>query len=174
MICDDCLMDTTERWTPTECSQSIDGDQIYSPAHVAIDGHLLIGVTDLQLRPAEPASIQGTAVRPIPQSLTVLRPLPTAAEGPPPESTRVIAVPADPADFAAPGEPAADGRQVPSLAVAESEPEYVPASALEDRQADAGALLGLLDTHTKGKARGAPIGLFVLAALAVILFLALR
>jgi hypothetical protein len=26
MICDDCLMDTTERWTPTECSQSIDGD----------------------------------------------------------------------------------------------------------------------------------------------------
>jgi hypothetical protein len=90
----------------------------------------------------------------------------------------VIAVPAEAADFAAPTEPAEPAEpaapQVPSLAVPASEPEYVPASALEDRQSDAGALLGLLDTHTKGKARGAPIGLFVLAALAVILFLALR
>jgi hypothetical protein len=36
------------------------------------------------------------------------------------------------------------------------------------------ALLPLLDVHTKGKARGAPIALFVLAAFAVILYLGLR
>jgi hypothetical protein len=49
----------------------------------------------------------------------------------------------------------------------------VPANAL-DSGLSSSALLPLLDTHTKGKARGAPIGIFVLVALAVILYLALR
>lgn len=35
MICDDCHMDTTEQWTPAECSQSIDGD--HHPAR-CLDG----------------------------------------------------------------------------------------------------------------------------------------
>ena len=35
-------------------------------------------------------------------------------------------------------------------------------------------LFTLLDVHTKGKARGAPIGIFVLCVLAVVLYLALR
>jgi hypothetical protein len=65
-------------------------------------------------------------------------------------------------------------RQVPTLAKEEAEPDYVPANALAGGPSSAGALLPLLDTHTKGKARGAPIGIFVLAALAVILYLALR
>ena len=26
MICDDCMMDTDERWTPVECPESMDGD----------------------------------------------------------------------------------------------------------------------------------------------------
>jgi hypothetical protein len=62
---------------------------------------------------------------------------------------------------------------VPTLATAEAEPDYVPASALQS-DVGSGQLTGLLDVHTKGKARGAPIGLFVLVALAVILYLALR
>lgn len=129
----------------------VDGDQIFSPAHVGVDGQLLIGVTVLQLRPAEQVNGGATAVRPIPESLTQFRPLPAE----PPAATAQ--------------------RQVPTLAIEESEPDYVPASALEQTDApQSGALLGLLDTHTKGKARGAPIGLFVLAALAVILYLALR
>ena len=44
----------------------------------------------------------------------------------------------------------------------------------ESKGADASGLLALLDSHTKSKARGAPIGLFVLAALAVLLYLSLR
>ena len=88
-------------------------------------------------------------MRPIPSSLTQFRALPAENPG----LTTV--------------------RQVPTLATQESEPDYVPANALDSGLASSG-LLPLLDTHTKGKARGAPIGIFVLVALAVILYLALR
>lgn len=125
----------------------VDGDQIYDPAHLAVGGQLLVGVTLLELRPAAEAAAGMTSVRAIPASLTQFRALPTQDLG----QTAV--------------------RRVPTLATEESEPDYVPANALEDN-ARSGALLPLLDTHTKGKARGAPIGIFVLAALAVILYLA--
>ncbi len=127
----------------------VEGDQIFSPAFLAPEGQLLVGVSVLQLRPTSEASAGHTAVRPIPTSLTAFRPLPT-------EQPAVTAV-----------------RQVPTLATDEAEPDYVPASALQS-DAASGQLTGLLDVHTKGKARGAPIGLFVLVALAVILYLALR
>jgi hypothetical protein len=90
-----------------------------------------------------------TSVRAIPSSLTQFRALPAQNAG----LTTV--------------------RQVPSLAADELEPDYVPANAFDDGSSTSG-LLPLLDTHTKGKARGAPIGIFVLVALAVILYLALR
>jgi pSer/pThr/pTyr-binding forkhead associated (FHA) protein len=130
----------------------VDGDEIYGPAHLAVDGQLLVGVTVLQLRPAT-AEGGMSAVRPIPAGLTALRPLPS-------EPIEVTAV-----------------RQVPTLAQEESEPTYVPPEALdrkEGKDADTSGLLALLDSHTKSKARGAPIGLFVLAALAVLLYLSLR
>ncbi|MEK6274078.1 MAG: FHA domain-containing protein [Actinomycetota bacterium] len=127
----------------------VDGDQIFDPAHLAVGGQLLVGVTLLELRPAADVASGMTSVRAIPASLTQFRALPTQDIG----QTAV--------------------RRVPTLAIEESEPDYVPANALEN-SARAGALLPLLDTHTKGKARGAPIGIFVLAALAVILYLALR
>ena len=126
----------------------VDGDQIYDPAHLAVGGQLLVGVTLLELRPATEAAGM-TSVRAIPSSLTQFRALPA-------ENSGLTTV-----------------RQVPTLATEESEPDYVPANAL-DTGSSAGALLPLLDTHTKGKARGAPIGIFVLVALAVILYLALR
>ena len=133
----------------------VDGDEIYGPAHLGVDGQLLVGVTVLQLRPATAEGGQ-SAVRPIPAGLTALRPLPS-------EPIEVTAV-----------------RQVPTLALEESEPTYVPPEALERKEgkdgkdADTSGLLALLDSHTKSKARGAPIGLFVLAALAVLLYLSLR
>ena len=90
-----------------------------------------------------------TSVRAIPASLTQFRALPAENPG----QTTI--------------------RQVPSLAADELEPDYVPANVF-DEGSSSSALLPLLDTHTKGKARGAPIGIFVLVALAVILYLALR
>jgi pSer/pThr/pTyr-binding forkhead associated (FHA) protein len=127
----------------------VDGDQIFDPAHLALGGQVLVGVTLLELRPAAEAASGKTSVRPIPASLTQFRALPAQDLG-------MTAV-----------------RQVPTLAVEEAEPDYVPANALAE-SSQGGALLPLLDTHTKGKARGAPIGIFVLVALAVILYLALR
>ena len=130
----------------------VDGDQIFDPAHLAPGGQLLVGVTLLELRPAAEAAAGMTSVRAIPASLTQFR-APAPPEG---------------------GGGLTTARRVPtSLAIEESAPDYVPASALE-KSGKGNALLPLLDTHTKGKARGAPIGIFVLAALAVILYLALR
>jgi hypothetical protein len=134
----------------------VDGDQIFDPAHLGLEGQLLVGVTLLELRNTQ-AAANGTVLRPIPQSLTGMRPLPAA---PPPPS-------------AATSEPAAEGGAVPTLAMPEAEPDYVPRSALNEATG-ASSLFSLLDVHTKSKARGAPIGLLVLVVFAVILYLALR
>jgi DNA segregation ATPase FtsK/SpoIIIE, S-DNA-T family len=123
----------------------VDGDQIYSPAHLAVDGQLLVGVTVLQLRTAASGA---TALRPIPADFTVLRPLPAVQ----PDATTIRPV-------------------APALAVPEAEPDYVPSAALGQ---GASALFPLLDVHTKGKAKGAPIGIFVLVAFAVIIYFGLR
>jgi len=128
----------------------VDGDQIHSPAHLGVDGQLLVGVTLLQLRTAETVASGATALRPIPADFTAMRPLPAVESA----ATTV--------------------RQVaPGLAVPESEPDYVPASALGQGPGAAG-LFPLLDVHTKGKAKGAPLGIFVLLAVAVMLYFGLR
>lgn len=128
----------------------VDGDEIQSPAHLAVDGQLLIGVTLLQLRTAETVASGATALRPIPAEFTAMRPLPAADSG----ATTIR-------------------RVAPGLAIPESEPDYVPASAL-GQGPGASALFPLLDVHTKGKAKGAPIGIFVLVAFAVIIYFGLR
>jgi hypothetical protein len=128
----------------------VDGDEIYGPAHLSPGGQLLVGVTVFQLQTAPELASGRTSVRPIPAGLTAFRPLP--AEG-------SVSVTAE--------------RRIPTLAAPESEPDFVPPSALASASGVAD-LLPLLDVHTKSKARGAPIGLFVLAALAIVLYLALR
>jgi hypothetical protein len=130
----------------------VDGDEIHGPAHLAVEGQLLVGVTLLQLRTAETVEAGGTAMRAIPAEFTTLRPLPAVEAS----ATTIRPV-------------------APALAKPEAEPDYVPASALERSSGPAAsALFPLLDVHTKGKAKGAPIGLFVLVAVAVMLYFGLR
>jgi pSer/pThr/pTyr-binding forkhead associated (FHA) protein len=129
----------------------VDGDQIFSPAHLAVGGQLLLGVTVLELALAPEAARGATSVREIPSSLTTMRPLP--AQG----------------SLAVTGE-----RRVPTLATPAAEPDFVPESIVASHAPGAADLLTLLDVHTKGKARGAPIGIFVLCVFAVVLYLALR
>ena len=129
----------------------VDGDQIFSPAHLAPGGQLLLGVTVLKLGFAPEAARGETSVRQIPSSLTTLRPLPAQGS---------LATTAE--------------RRVPTLATPEAEPDFVPESVLAKTAPGAADLLTLLDVHTKGKARGAPIGIFVLCVFAVVLYLALR
>ena len=126
----------------------VDGDQVFGSGHLALGGQLLLGVTVLELQSAPQAASGHTAVRPIPASLTELRPLP---------DEEAVALTAE--------------RRAPTLAAPEAEPDYIPPAMLGP---EASELMPLLDTHTKGKARAAPIGIFVLAALALMLYFALR
>jgi pSer/pThr/pTyr-binding forkhead associated (FHA) protein len=67
----------------------------------------------------------------------------------------------------------------PPLAAPVRAPDYVPAALLDDqgatgRKAADHALDPLLDTRTKGKARTAPLAMFVLVVLVVLIYLATR
>jgi pSer/pThr/pTyr-binding forkhead associated (FHA) protein len=62
----------------------------------------------------------------------------------------------------------------PALAVPGREPDYVPPNVRASAHVTPSPLDSLLDSRTKAKARTAALALFVLTALAVILFLATR
>ena len=62
----------------------------------------------------------------------------------------------------------------PALAVGARDPDYVPSDVSAILHATPSPLDSLLDSRTKAKARTAALALFVLTALAVILFLATR
>lgn len=127
----------------------VDGEEIHGQERLSPGGQLLLGVTVHQLRTAEEIASRGTAVRPIPKALSGLRPLPAAE----PTATAV--------------------REVPTFAVPDWTPDYVPDDLAREKPLGAG-LYPLLDVHTKSKARAAPVALLVLAAIVVILYLALR
>src|SRR5882757_3079842 len=100
----------------------VDGDQIFSPAHLAPGGQLLLGVTVLQLGLAPEVARGATSVRQIPASLTTMRPLP--AEG----------------SMALTGE-----RRVPTLATPEGVPDFVPDSVLESTRSSNNSPAGMSD-----------------------------
>jgi pSer/pThr/pTyr-binding forkhead associated (FHA) protein len=128
----------------------VNGDEIFSPAMLGPGGQLTVGVTVFELRTTGQAAAS-TAVRPVPVALTDLRPLPTARP-------------------AVAAEPSAPAR---GLAREERAPDYVPGDLVSATGRDS-PLSGLLDVHTKHKARTAPLAVFVLVAFVVIIALALR
>jgi hypothetical protein len=132
----------------------VNGDEIYSPATLRPGDQVLVGVTVLQLHGPQEA-VGATALRPVPAGLTAARPTP-APPAPEPEP-----------------EPDAAAARPPALAAAERRPDYVP-DDLAAAPRRGGQLDSLLDVHTKSKARGAPLAIFVLVAIVVIIFLAVR
>jgi hypothetical protein len=125
----------------------VDGDEIHSPAVLTTGGKLTVGVTVLELRTAVQAAA-GTVVRPVPAALTSLR------------ETRASRTGDD--------RPASRG----GLAADPRTPDYVPLEV--SGSAGAAPLNSLLDVHTKRMARIAPLAIFVVVALVVVIALSLR
>lgn len=120
-------------------------DEVHGETPLLPGQELLVGVTVLELRTRAETTARPTAVRVLPDAL------------------------ADPAGRTVIGPP-------PGLARPESEPDYAPREALGLAASPGGdeRLYPLLDVHTKGKARAAPLAIFVLVMIVVIVFLALR
>ena len=131
----------------------VDGDEIHSPAHLLPDGQLLVGVTVLQLKTAEEAEAGGTSVRPIPESLAGLRPLPSE-----PERSEVVGTTI---------------RRVPGFAIEEQRPDYVPDDLITS-QSHQEELFALHDSQTKKKARHAPFALALLVIIVVMIYFGVR
>ena len=126
----------------------VNGDEINAPAQLGPGDQLLVGVTVLELREGS-GGAAAPAAR-VPSGLTGMRPVPTA-------ESSVTAV-----------------RKIPErLAVEERQPDFVPDDLVGGRRGGE-QLHGLLDSHTKGKARHAPIALLVIIAIAIIIVFALR
>jgi S-DNA-T family DNA segregation ATPase FtsK/SpoIIIE len=70
-------------------------------------------------------------------------------------------------------QPTAMRAKPPALATPARRPDYVP-PAVEKGRVESRPIDALFDTRVKGKARVAPIGIFVLAAIVVLIFLATR
>ena len=123
----------------------VNGTEIYSPVVVGAGDEITIGVTVLEVRPAAQSS--HTGVRRVPEGLT--------------SGGRA-------APLAVPG---------PGLAAQEREPDYLSPGSVSDGRGPAAAepsIHRLLDVHTKHQAKVAPLAIFVLVALVVIIALALR
>ena len=131
----------------------VDGDEIHSPAHLLPDGHLLVGVTLLQLKTAAEAEAGGTSVRPIPESLAGLRPLPSE-----PERSEVVGTTI---------------RRVPGFAIEEQRPDYVPDDLITS-QSHQDELFRLHDSRTKAKTRHAPFALALLVIIVIMIYLGIR
>ena len=131
----------------------VDGDEIHSPAHLSPNGTLLVGVTLLQLKTAVEAEAGGTSVRPIPESLAGLRPLPSE-----PERSEVVGTTI---------------RRVPGFAIEEQRPDYVPDDLITS-QSHQDELFRLHDSRTKAKTRHAPFALALLVIIVVMIYLGVR
>ena len=124
----------------------LNGEGIHGPTRLEPGDQLQLGVTLVELRSATQIAERPSAVHPVPPPLAVPSRAPDYLAGTDPDDT--------------PGPPPVPERPLPERAVAG--PAGRPGHELDP----------LLDSRTKGKARTAPLALFVLAALVVIIYLA--
>jgi pSer/pThr/pTyr-binding forkhead associated (FHA) protein len=145
----------------------VNGDLIQGPARLAPGDQLQLGVTLVELRSAAQIAERPSAVHPVPPPLAV----------PPRAPDYLAGVDAD--DGTGQGDggpPPLDGggpRPAPERAArAPARPVAPPPAAAGPGGRPRHELDPLLDTRTKGKARTAPLALFVLVALVLIIYLA--
>lgn len=138
----------------------VNGEGIHGPTRLEPGDQLQLGVTLVELRSARQIAERPSAVHPVPPPL---------------------AVPARTPDYLAGTDPDQDAAPPPAVATdrrardrgdprrpRRSEPPAPGAAGRPRHELDP-----LLDSRTKGKARTAPLALFVLVALVVIIYLAL-
>jgi pSer/pThr/pTyr-binding forkhead associated (FHA) protein len=133
----------------------VNGQDIHGPAHLEPGDQLQLGVTLVELRSARQIAERPSAVHPVPPPLAVPARAPdylagTGDDSPPPAPAAGHVPAGDPGPARSPA-PAPGAR-----------PATRPRHELDP----------LLDSRTKGKARTAPLALFVLVALVVIIYLA--
>ena len=126
----------------------INGNEVHSPSFASAGDQILVGVTVIQLRSPHEVAQRPSAVRPVPPALRIETPPPNYL---PPDLQR-----------AAPGGGGGRGPTGPLAPV--GRPPEVPVPELDP----------LLDSRTKRKALIAPIGIFVVAVFALMIWLALR
>jgi pSer/pThr/pTyr-binding forkhead associated (FHA) protein len=126
----------------------LNGEGIHGPTRLEPGDQLQLGVTLVELRSATQIAERPSAVHPVPPPLAVAPRDPDYLAGSAAEDT--------------PGPPPTPERPVPEPAVAGPPGRPRPRHELDP----------LLDSRTKGKARTAPLALFVLVALVVIIYLA--
>jgi pSer/pThr/pTyr-binding forkhead associated (FHA) protein len=140
----------------------VNGEAIHGPTRLAPGDQLQLGVTLVELRSARQIAERPSAVHPVPPPL---------------------AVPARTPDYLAGNDPADAGPMLPPVGAASGPPAGAasgpPVGAASGPPVGAAPggrprheLDPLLDSRTKGKARTAPLALFVLVALVLIIYLA--
>jgi pSer/pThr/pTyr-binding forkhead associated (FHA) protein len=143
----------------------VNGEAVHGPTRLEPGDQLQLGVTLVELRSARQIAERPSAVHPIPPPLAVPARTPDYLPSPDPAAAGPL-LPlgddrrAEPGDDRR-GEPGANRREAPRPS-GESRAGGRPRHELEP----------LLDSRTKGKARTAPLALFVLVALVLIIYLA--
>jgi pSer/pThr/pTyr-binding forkhead associated (FHA) protein len=135
----------------------VNGAELHAPATVGPGDDILVGITVVELRSLAQIAAQPSAVRPVPQAIAAEAP--SAPQGPPP--------PAPPAVQRPPGAPAPPPQAAPGFAAA-------PLSAPGAPEGPGEELARLLDARTKRRAQTAPLALFVLVVLVLLVYFAVR
>jgi pSer/pThr/pTyr-binding forkhead associated (FHA) protein len=147
----------------------VNGEGIPGPTRLEPGDQLQLGVTLVELRSARQIAERPSAVHPVPPPLAVPARTPDYLAGTDPDQDAAPpAVAADPRATDR-GDPRARDRDDPRRPPRSGPPvPAAPGPAGRPRH----ELDPLLDSRTKGKARTAPLALFVLVALVVIIYLA--
>ena len=133
----------------------VNGAELHAPAEVRPGDDVLVGVTVLEIRSMAQVAAQPSAVRPVPRAIAAQPPAPPQA-APPPTPPPPVPLPSPP--------PAPPASPPPAPPLARPGVPPGPGEELER----------LFDVRTKRRAQAAPLAIFVLVVLAVLIYLAAK